>query len=102
MALLAAVLAGKDRTAVLEALGILKPGIVPERALRKALDQNGRRRLLRVSDGPRHGCCDLCGLDRVAAMLEDTPWAIDATRVRGRDAASALAVARCRRVAGSA
>jgi hypothetical protein len=59
--LLADVLAGKDKTAVLAALGVLRPGIRPEEALRSALDQVERRRVLLASDDDRYGRCDICG-----------------------------------------
>lgn len=73
--LLAEVLAGKDKTSALRALGVLRPGIRPEEALRKALDQIERRRLLLVSDDARYGTCEICGIDLGAAALEEMPWA---------------------------
>ena len=73
--LLAEVLAGKDKTSALRALGVLRPGIRPEEALRKALDQIERRRLLLVSDDARFGTCEVCGIDLGAPALEEMPWA---------------------------
>lgn len=73
--LLAEVLAGKDRTPALLALGVLRPGIRPEEALRKALDQVERRRLLLVSDDDRYGSCEVCGIELGAVALEELPWA---------------------------
>lgn len=75
MTLLAEVVSGKDRTAALEALGFLKPGIRPDQALRAALDRIERRRLLLVSDDARYGCCEICGSDLGASVLEEAPWA---------------------------
>jgi hypothetical protein len=72
--LLAEVVSGKDRTSVLQALGILRPGTRPYEALRTALDRNERRRVLLVSDDARYGCCELCGDDLGAAALAEAPW----------------------------
>ena len=73
--LLAEVLAGKDKTSALLALGVMRPGIRPEEALRKALDRIERRRLLLVSDDARYGCCEICGIDLGVPALEEAPWA---------------------------
>jgi RNA polymerase-binding transcription factor DksA len=73
--LLAEVLSGKDKSSALQALGSLRPGIRPEEALRKALDQIEHRRLLLVSNDDRYGCCEICGIDLGAAALEEMPWA---------------------------
>jgi hypothetical protein len=73
--LLAEVVSGKDRTSVLQALGILGPGIRPDEALCEALDRVERRRVLLVSDDARYGCCELCGADLGADALEQMPWA---------------------------
>lgn len=81
--LLAEVVSGKDRTSVLRALGILRPGTRPEEALRKALDRIERRRLLLVSDDARYGCCEICGSDLGVPELEEVPWA---DRCRGHAA----------------
>lgn len=72
--LLAEVVSGKDRTAVLQALGILRPGTRPDEALRTALDRIERRRVLLVSDDARYGCCELCGHDLGTVALEEAPW----------------------------
>jgi hypothetical protein len=73
--LLAEVVSGKDRTPLLEALGVLTPGTRPDEALRKALDRIERRRLLLVSDDARYGCCEICGIDLGVPALEEVPWA---------------------------
>jgi hypothetical protein len=73
--LLAEVVSGKDRTSVLQALGVLSPGVRPEDALRKAIDRIERRRLLLVSDDARYGCCEVCGSDLGGPVLEEAPWA---------------------------
>jgi RNA polymerase-binding transcription factor DksA len=73
--LLAEVLAGKDKASALQALDVLRPGIRPEEALRKALDQVEHRRSLLVSDDDRYGCCEICGVDLGPAALEEMPWA---------------------------
>jgi hypothetical protein len=73
--LLAEVVSGKDRTSVLQALGVLRPGTRPEQALRDALDRIERRRLLLVSDDAGYGCCEICGIDLGGPALEEVPWA---------------------------
>ena len=73
--LLAEVLAGKDKTPALAALGLLRPGIRPEEALRKALDQVEARRVLLDRDDDRFGRCDVCAADLGAAALGEMPWA---------------------------
>lgn len=70
--LLSDVLAGKQPPA-LEAL--LKPGIRPEEALRKALEQVERRRVLLDSSDDRYGRCDICGVDLGETVLAEMPWA---------------------------
>lgn len=73
--LLADVLSGKDKASALAAFGLARPGIRPEEALRKALDQiEGRRKLLDASDD-RYGRCDVCGVDLGALALEEMAWA---------------------------
>ena len=73
--LLADVLAGKDKAPALEALGLLRPGIRPEEALRKALDQVELRRGLLDRDDDRYGRCDVCGVDLGGVALAEMPWA---------------------------
>lgn len=73
--LLTEVLAGKDKTTALRALDVLRPGIRPEEALRKALDRIERSRLLLVSDDARYGTCEICRIELGAAALEEMPWA---------------------------
>lgn len=73
--LLADILSGKDREVALAALGVLRPGIRPEEALRKALDQVETRRRLLVAADERFGRCDVCGAELASAALDDMPWA---------------------------
>src|SRR5262245_23563693 len=73
--LLAELLAGKDKRSTLQALGVLRRGIRPEEALRMALDQIERRRLLLVTDDDRYGSCEICAIDLGAAALGEMPWA---------------------------
>jgi hypothetical protein len=73
--LLADVLAGKDKAAAVAALRVLRPGIRPEEALRNALDQIERRRVLLASDDERYGRCDVCGVELGIAALEEMAWA---------------------------
>ncbi len=73
--LLADVLAGHDKSIALEALGLLRPGIRPEEALRMALDQVERRRVLLDTGDDRYGRCDVCGKDLGLAALDDMAWA---------------------------
>jgi hypothetical protein len=73
--LLAEVLAGKDKTPAMAALGVLRPGIRPEEALRNALNQIESRRRLLVADDDRYGRCDLCGIDLGVVALDEMAWA---------------------------
>jgi hypothetical protein len=73
--LLADVLAGKDKTPLLVALGVLRPGIRPEEALRAALNQVESRRRLLVAGDDRYGRCDVCGADLGLAALDEMAWA---------------------------
>jgi hypothetical protein len=74
--LLADVLAGKDEIPVLTAHGIeIAPGIKPEEALRAALDQVERRRLLLDAADDRYGRCDTCGSDLGILALDEMAWA---------------------------
>ena len=73
--LLADILAGKDKSSALAALGLLRPGIRPEEALRRALDQVEMRRRLLVADDERYGRCDVCRVELGLARLEEMPWA---------------------------
>ncbi len=78
--LLADVLAGLDKTATLEALCLLRPGIRPEEALRKALDQVERRRSLLDASDDRYGRCDVCGTDLGVVALDELAWADRCTK----------------------
>jgi hypothetical protein len=73
--LITELLAGKDKAPSLAALGVLRPGIRPEEALRKALDQVEARRVLLDRDDDRFGRCDICGTDLGAPALGEMPWA---------------------------
>jgi hypothetical protein len=73
--LLSEVLAGKDKASTLAALGLLRPGIRPEEALRKALDQVEARRILLDAGDDRYGRCDSCGVDLGIVALGEMPWA---------------------------
>lgn len=73
--LLAEVAIGQDMTGALQALGLIEPGVRPGEALRKALAQVERSRLLLVSDDDRYGCCEVCGGDLGHPALERAPWA---------------------------
>jgi hypothetical protein len=73
--LLGDVLAGKDKTSSLAALGLSRPGARPEELLRDALDQVERRRRLLVGNDDRFGRCDVCGIDLGARALDEVPWA---------------------------
>ncbi len=73
--LLADLLAGKRSPSAVDALGIGKPGMRPEEAVRMTLDAvEARRRLIDANDD-RYGRCDLCGEDLGAAALGEMPWA---------------------------
>jgi hypothetical protein len=73
--LLADVLAGKDKSATLAALGVAKPGLRPHEALRKALDQIEVRRILLDSGDDRYGRCDVCAVDLGGPALDEMAWA---------------------------
>lgn len=74
--LLAEVLAGKAKPPALGAMGIVvKPGMRPEEALRKALDEIEARRTLLDAEDDRFGRCDVCGTDLGEAALGELPWA---------------------------
>jgi hypothetical protein len=72
--LLSQVLAGKQPPG-LAALLAAKPGIRPEEALRRALDQIERRRVLLDAGDERFGCCESCGADLGIERLREMPWA---------------------------
>lgn len=73
--LLAEVLGGKKSASAIAAMGITKPGLRPEEALRMTLDAvEGRRKLIDANDD-RFGRCDVCGDDLGAAALGEMPWA---------------------------
>jgi RNA polymerase-binding transcription factor DksA len=73
--LLAEVLAGKDKTAILKTFAMAKPGMRPEEVLRAALSQVERRRILLVNGDDRYGRCDACGRELSLAALDEMPWA---------------------------
>ena len=73
--LLADVLAGKDKGGTIAALGVARPGIRPEEALRKALDQIEARRVLLDRDDDQFGRCVVCAIDLGALALGEMPWA---------------------------
>jgi hypothetical protein len=73
--LLADVLAGNDKSPSLAALGVTRPGMRPEEALRMTLDQVDARRALLDRNDDRFGRCDICGIDLGAAALGEMPWA---------------------------
>lgn len=52
-----------------------RPGLRPEEALRKALDQLEARRILLDADDDRYGRCDVCGQDLGPVRLTELPWA---------------------------
>ncbi|MFN0247919.1 MAG: hypothetical protein ACKV2T_13605 [Kofleriaceae bacterium] len=73
--LLADLLAGKKSPSAVEAMGIGKPGMRPEEAIRMTLDAvEARRRLIDANDD-RFGRCDICGEELGAAALGEMPWA---------------------------
>jgi RNA polymerase-binding transcription factor DksA len=74
--LLSEVLAGKDEIPALTSAGIdVQPGIHPKEALRKALDQVERRRILLDAGDDRYGRCDECGGDLGEVAVVELPWA---------------------------
>jgi hypothetical protein len=73
--LLEEVLAGKDKAPALAALGVLRPGLRPEEALRMALDQVEARRILLDADDDRFGRCAICAVDLGVTALDEMAWA---------------------------
>ncbi len=74
--ILAEILAGKDKQAALDALGLRdKPGLRPEERVRLALDQLEARRAMIDAGDDRFGRCDVCGVDLGLAALGELPWA---------------------------
>lgn len=73
--LLSDVLAGKDKPIELERILRGRPGMRPEEALRKALDQVEQRRELLDRDDDRYGRCAVCGVDLGLTVLEEMAWA---------------------------
>ncbi len=74
--LLAAVLAGKDKTSALAALPDLgKPGMRPEEKLRAYLDLIEATRHLLLADGDEFGRCIGCGERLSELELDEMPWA---------------------------
>jgi hypothetical protein len=74
--ILSELLAGKDKTPALTAMGVVgKPGMRPEEKVRRALDQVEARRKLIDADDDRYGRCDVCGDDLGEVALGELPWA---------------------------
>jgi RNA polymerase-binding transcription factor DksA len=73
--LLADLLAGKKSPSAVEAMGIGKPGMRPEEAIRMTLDAVEARRKLIDANDDRYGRCDICNEDLGAAALGEMPWA---------------------------
>lgn len=73
--LLSDLMSGKTSASALAAMGISKPGIRPEEALRMTLDAVEARRKLIDANDDRFGRCDVCGEDLGAAALGEMPWA---------------------------
>lgn len=73
--LLSDLLSGKASAPALAAMGIDKPGIRPEEALRMTLEAVESRRKLIDANDDRFGRCDVCGEDLGAAALGEMPWA---------------------------
>ena len=73
--LLADLMSGKKPPSVLAAMGISKPGMRPEEALRMTLDAVEARRKLSDANDDRFGRCDVCGEDLGAVALGEMPWA---------------------------
>jgi hypothetical protein len=65
--LLADLLSGKASASALSAMGISKPGLRPEEALRMTLDAVEARRKLIDANDDAFGRCDVCGEDLGAA-----------------------------------
>jgi len=72
--LLADLLAGKQPPQLTKLLAGM-PGVKPEEALRKALDQVERRRIELDAGDDRYGRCDVCGVDLELSELGEMPWA---------------------------
>ena len=74
--ILADLLAGKDKQAALDAMGVTgKPGMTPAEKARAALDAVEARRKLIDADDDRYGRCDECGCDLGLVALGELPWA---------------------------
>lgn len=74
--ILSELLAGKDKSSTLDALGVAgKPGMTPEEKARAALEQVEARRRLIDADDDRYGRCDECGEDLGELALGEMPWA---------------------------
>lgn len=73
--LLADLLAGKKSPAQVAAMGLGKPGMRPEEAVRMTLDAVEARRTLIDANDDRFGRCDVCGEDLGEAALGEMPWA---------------------------
>ncbi len=73
--LLAELLAGKDKTRSIDALGLnARPGMRPEEILRAALDHvEALRKQIEAGDD-RYGRCHVCGDDLGLAALTEVPW----------------------------
>lgn len=72
--LLAEALAGKDHPSIAAILRE-KPGLRPEEAIRKMLDEVEARRKLIDARDDRYGRCDVCGEDLGVWALNELPWA---------------------------
>jgi len=73
--LLSDVLAGKDRTRAVRALGEDRPGERPDEKLRRYLALVESRRQLLDAGSAEYGCCDGCGAELPTMALVEMPWA---------------------------
>jgi hypothetical protein len=74
--ILSELLAGKDKTRAIDALGLhARPGMRPEEKVRAALDAVEARRRLIDGDDDRFGRCDVCTEDLGPIALAEMPWA---------------------------
>ncbi|MCX5744106.1 MAG: hypothetical protein NT062_16580 [Proteobacteria bacterium] len=71
---LADLLAGKQHPSMASILAA-KPGLRPEEAVRKMLDEVEARRKLIDADDDAYGRCDVCGEDLGIYALGELPWA---------------------------
>ena len=73
--ILSELMGGKDKSAMVMALGLTKPGMTDEEKVRAALEQVESRRRLLDADDDRFGRCVECGEDLGEARLGEMPWA---------------------------